>query len=258
MARCTQTTNENLFSDHFFSIKEAQKRFRSSAAPLHWWELAFPKNFGYVWCCDDRGGSFFLIYILQNFKQNERYTGEPEHNFRQECQRCKDRKKSYACFWKGGAAPHKSLVRLKALAPKAAIQLHEKCIFLFKNKTNFSIGLLRSKPSVSCDGSGEERYNHQNWTGTFVVKVPSNGKVYVAITSHKFKEYRCGWIGFVHHLYLLQSRKIGEPFQRFRTAIILKFLTDSDKREYLERPNASDWRENSFDEETILNPFMRN
>lgn len=57
---------------------------------------------------------------------------------------------------------------------------------------------------VSC--TEEERFDNRNRLYNFVVRVPFNEKILIAITSHVFRNYIYAWLGTAHACFVLQSR----------------------------------------------------
>lgn len=101
-------------------------------------------------------GSF--QFVLQDSKQIVRYVTEREHNSRQSSQRCENKNKIYARFGKGGVISHKNAVRLRALCPKAAMEVHEVCLFLCKTRGNiFFPNFFWSQLSSERNDSEEKR-----------------------------------------------------------------------------------------------------
>lgn len=77
-----------------------------------------------------------------------------------------------------------NFLRLNALTQKAAINLHISCTGLIKSRTNLTIKQLRTKLSIRTNCSEIERLDNPNHFCTFAFRMPSNGRFYIALTSH--------------------------------------------------------------------------
>lgn len=74
--------------------------------------------------------------------------------------------------------------------------------------------------------------------------------MYIAATSHIFREYIGLWLESVHDLYALQSTLIDRPFESFFTTNFPEVVNDSEeKKEYLEKRNTINGKENDVDTE---------
>lgn len=73
-------------------------------------------------------------------------------------------------------------MRFKALFQKAAIRLHPELSDLLQKVICIPIDLMRGELTTEDLGSAEELFKNQNRICTYVVRIPLNGKIYIAIT----------------------------------------------------------------------------
>lgn len=73
---------------------------------------------------------------------------------------------------------------LKAQLSKAATNLHNFCLKMFKAKAGLSSNQVQVELPARDDGSEEERLDNQNRFYTFAAKIPSNEKFYIPLTPH--------------------------------------------------------------------------
>lgn len=83
-----------------------------------------------------------------------------------------------------------------------------------------------------------------------MARVQSNVKFYIAVTSHIFRDYICGWLGSAHDCNALHSTSIDVPFKNFRATNILQAMSDIEQNNYLKALNASSIGQNDFEQET--------
>lgn len=99
--------------------------------------------------------------ILRDNDDDERYVGEKVHGKYLKLQdRASKSQKKYVRFVKGSDIPHESAICLKALVPKATINLHNSCFELFKSNVELSSNQLQAELSVKNVGSEEEKLDN--------------------------------------------------------------------------------------------------
>lgn len=132
-------------------------------------------------------------------------------------------------FGEGGVILYESAIRLKVLLPKSAINFHIFCSITFKAIAELLFNQLQAELFVRDDGSQEERLGNQNRFYTYVSKMPSNGKFYIASTSHAFKQCICDCLGSVHDCCVLQSKSLNVPFENSDSQNVPQIVHDSNE-----------------------------
>lgn len=174
---CREDVDEERNVDRLLKFSEARKAFKKFCRTYVLEESEIFPSFLSIFVSIITEEIESLNFLLQNLKENEHYNGEKDHNVRHSTIHDRSESKILRSFRKEEAIPHESAMRLEALFPKGAAHLHCECYDFLKPKTNLSPDLLHVKISVKKVRSKEERFDRKNRICTYVVRMPSNGKI---------------------------------------------------------------------------------